>query len=103
MADPVDETHIYMCVFAPGLRPLSGVRALRTQFSPTPLPRERTDHGRGNTGMNAATKPENPLERGRWAGEKSRIRESIVAPIDEWREENVKGREPENDFWTVAG
>ena len=56
-----------------------------------------------NTGMSAATEPEKPLERGRWAGEKSRIRESIVAPIDEWREENVKGREPENDFWTVAG
>ena len=56
-----------------------------------------------NTGMSAATETENPLERGRWAGEKSRVRESIVAPIDEWREENVKGREPENDFWTVAG
>ena len=56
-----------------------------------------------NTGMSAATEPEKPLERGRLAGEKSRIRESIVAPIDEWREENVKGREPENDFWTVAG
>ena len=53
--------------------------------------------------MSAATEPEKPLERGRWAGEKSRIRESIVAPIDEWREENVKRREPENDFWTVAG
>ena len=37
------------------------------------------------------------------AHEKSRVRESTVAPIDEWREENVKGREPENDFWTVAG
>ena len=37
--------------------------------------------------MSAATKPENPLERGRWAGEKSLVRESMVAPMDEWREE----------------
>ena len=40
-----------------------------------------------NTGMSAATETENPLERGRWAGEKSRVRESVVAPMDEWREE----------------
>ena len=66
-----------------------------------------------NTGMSAATETENPLERGRWAGEKSRVRESIVAPIDEWREENVKRREPRKRFldrcrliagtWPVGG
>ena len=53
--------------------------------------------------MSAATEPENPLERGRWAGEKSRVRESIVAPMDEWREENVKRREPRERFLDVAG
>jgi hypothetical protein len=56
-----------------------------------------------NTGMNAATETENPLERGRWAGEKSRVRESIVAPIDEWREESVERREPRKRFLDVAG
>ena len=37
------------------------------------------------------------------AHEKSRVRESIVAPIDEWREENVKRREPRERFLDVAG
>ena len=50
--------------------------ACRGTFHPATLPR-----------LMPATKPENPLERGRWAGEKSRVRESVVAPMDEWREE----------------
>ena len=37
------------------------------------------------------------------AHEKSRVRESIVAPIDEWREESVERREPRKRFLDVAG
>ena len=50
-----------------------------------------------------ARKPRNPLKRGRWAGEKSRVRASIVGPMSDRGYEMRKRGANKNQLWTSQG
>ena len=58
------------------------------------------DRGNHNT---EARKPRNPLKRGRWAGEKSRVRASIVGPMSDRGHEMRKRGANKNQLWTSQG
>ena len=50
-----------------------------------------------------ARKPRNPLKRGRWAGEKSRVRASIEVPMSDRGHEMRKPGANKNQLWTSQG
>jgi hypothetical protein len=53
--------------------------------------------------MTEARKPRNPLKRGRWAGEKSRVRASIVGSMSDRRHEMRKRGANKNQSLDVPG
>ena len=84
MADPVDETHIYVCVRS-GSAP--SVWGTRTSHAIQPDASTEGTH-RSWTGKHRhECRDKTRKSAGKGTVGESRVRESVVAPMDEWREE----------------